>query len=307
MKKGERGKRLSPTTIIFVDLMASTFAVLFLVWMVSLLRGAEESTEMALAKPQPQTESNFRITSWVIRKREGDPHPQAKPPPEELGEVRIFDNYIKFGIGNKMIKEYPDQFQAKDSLFRKFLKELADRKPKKNVHLRIYGNGMFYAVHELVTKYLGNEFIAISFVISKDEEVKEPEESISGINDKKVDELSRGGQMVEGVDPKTKEEWKLSYYKTKAAEYLRRYLEYKEYLPIWEWLTEKIYREKGFDIQYQIHEYQLTFYSDDIKELLYEIAIKPGLTGSIPLYIIIVIMLIYIYKEINLPGRRNRL
>ncbi len=333
MRKELRLATVRPASVLFVDLMASTFAVLFLVLVVSLLSESEEVAEKELARPRPRSAGDFKLIESVIAAdTAADDHPFARHE-ETFGEIEIHDEWIRFGDdanSDAKIIQNDDEFQITDSLFRRFLERLKRRRPSLGVHVTVSGNGNFYKVFDLLDEYSLGCVYERSWGESEDNVPRVQDSGKDGISSipdssKFLDLARRSLQMSTSgsapssfpqKDPARQETSGLAQLMSQmlssesaAAGYLRRFLDDNRHLDLWKYLTEKVYRERGYDVYYQTHRDHLTFYHRDLEEAFRRPIEEGGRRRLGPglLLLTTIVMVAWFYREATLPPRRNRL
>lgn len=263
-----RFRRDMPIGLIYVDLMASTFAVLFLILMVSLLRGTEEKDDATIAKPEPHSASDFRIDNYVLSRRiESDTH---LPDDSTFGEVEIYDDGVRFYREDRpslvMHETYAD-LKAPDSLFGDFLDSLAQRPGGEHVHLTVFGNGAYYVVLDAVRKAGLVSFVADfdladgnSTGSTEHSSPPRPTKDSNLIRPEKADRMTKARQQREqGAPPQRPPPPQPTQQPPPRPDPQE---------DIWEWLTRKVYRSQGYDVRWQTHQDELLFVAEDFTQAI---------------------------------------
>lgn len=331
MRKSLRLAMVRPASVLFVDLMASTFAVFFLILVVSLLSESEEVAEEELARPRPRSAGDFKLNEGVLTADSAEhDHPFAEYT-ETVGEIELYDEWIRFydetdpELG---VVQDSAEFLDANSLFRRFLERLKRRDPERTVHLTVFGNGNFYKVFDLLAEYQMNWSYRYSWSDDAGSAPAVPDQEKEGIFSvaevrEEVIRASRQSRMREsgsetfrstqerpaGLEnlASARSKSQKSRGKSLASRYLERFLVENRHLDLWKFLTEKIYRAKGYDAHYQTHRAHLTFYAGDLEEIFGVQAGNGGRKRPELLILAIILAVTWFYREVSLPPRRNRL
>ena len=290
MITGRRLQYTPPAGVLFVDILASTFAVLFLVMGVTLLRGVSEPGK-ELAEPPPLAATSFRIINAYFTPSEGKEHPNATFP-DVFGRISIHDEYIEFYDENSpshRTVETREEVESSGSLVKKFLERHANRNPQKKVQMVVYGHGMFYLMQEVLRGY----GLSWNFNYFVDDEGENASTAVTGssckasLNDTKIRTLA-------GTDDA-------------SSAYLREYLLERILLPIWKWLTASLYLQRGYPVQYETHRDQIFFTDGDLKELSSTEQSTESWFGPFSLFLVLCLLVFYLIYEYCFGGENNQL
>lgn len=293
-------KKLSPLGLLFVDLMASTFAIIFLVLFITLLKTSQETEVPASKNPTKNKSSEYRIVSVGLAWNDGDgtPHPYVRKTDYKTiysGYIEIHEEYVSF---YKHYNDVPKKIKGealreKENKLVEFLKSLDNTK---RVHIELYSPRYIYKIDKLTDS--NKLYWMMDYAYWDDDKKKNKEtnrENSINTNTKQPSE-KRVQETFE----------KLERNAQKAIEE-NKYSTDKDVL--WEWLTQKVYRDKGYDLWWHKDREKIFFTHNDIVKYLHPLLNPPTKKEPYNWWLLLMLlgMSYYLYKEFTLSAKENYL
>jgi hypothetical protein len=297
-------KKLSPIGLLFVDLMASTFAIIFLVLFITLLKTSQEVDVPTPNNPTKKKSSYYRIVSVQSAWSDGDgtSHPyieQTDYKTSYSGYIEAHEEYVSF------YKKYNDipqkieekELQKKDNKLIEFLKSLDN---SKLVHIELYSPKYIYRIDKLTDS--NKLFWVIDYAYKDDDKKKNKKKN------KKIDKENNVNANIQQPSQKIIQETfeKLERNAQKAIKKNKYSIDNDVF---WEWLTQKVYRDKGYDLYYYKDKDKIFFTHADVIKYLYPLLDPPTKKEPYNWWLLLILlgMSYYLYKEFTLSAKENYL
>ena len=293
-------KKLSPIGLLFVDLMASTFAIIFLILFIILLKTSQEVEVPTLKNPTKNKSSDYRIESVFLAWNDGDgtPHPFVEKTDYKTsysGYIEVHEEYISF---YKKYNDVPQKIEEKDLKERenKFIYFLKSLDKFKRVHIELYSPRYIYKIYKLIN--LNSLNLEIDYAYLDEDKKEEKEHNQENSVSSNIEQPSKKivHEIFEKLERNAQKEIEQNPYST-----------YRNI--IWEYLTQKVYRDKGYDIWYYKDTDKIFFTHNDIVKYLYPLLEPPTKKESSKWWLLLMLLGIsyYLYKEFRLSAKENYL
>jgi len=293
-------KKLSPIGLLFVDLMASTFAIIFLILFIILLKTSQEVEVPTLKNPAKNKSSYYRIQPLLLGWSDGDgtPHPFVEKTDYKTsysGYIEAHEEYISF---YKKYNDVPQKIEEKDLKERenKFIYFLKSLDKFKRVHIELYSPRYIYKIYKLIN--LNSLNLEIDYAYLDEDKKEEKEHNQENSVSSNIEQPSKKivHEIFEKLERNAQKEIEQNPYST-----------YRNI--IWEYLTQKVYRDKGYDIWYYKDTDKIFFTHNDIVKYLYPLLEPPTKKESSKWWLLLMLLGIsyYLYKEFRLSAKENYL
>lgn len=294
-------KKLSPIGLLFVDLMASTFAIIFLVLFVTLLKTSQEVEIATPTNPTKKKSSSYRIQPLTLSWEEGNPHPyleQVNYKTMFSGYIEVHEEYVSFykKYNNVAQKIEDEALQKKDNKLIKFLESLDKTK---KVHIELYSTKYIYKIYKILKEK--NLKWLIENASWEDDKKREKQINKENNLQKTFKKLKRNTQKkVQKTFKKLKKSIQKEIEQNLGSTYDNK---------IFEYLTQKVYRDKGYDVFYYKDSNKIFLTHADVVKYLYPLLELPTKKESNNWWLLLMLlgMSYYLYKEFTLSAKENYL
>jgi len=290
-------KNLSPIGLLFVDLMASTFAIIFLVLFVTLLKTSQELEVATPTNPTKKKSSSYRIQPLIWD--ESDPHPYLKRVNYKTrysGYIELHEEYVSFykKYNNLAQKIEDEALQKKDNKLIKFLESLDKTK---TVYIKLYTTKYIYKLYKIL----------------KENNLEWSVENAYWVDDKKREKKIKKKDNIDNMNIQQPSQKIVQETLKRLERNAQKVIEENKYSTdkdiLGEWLTQKVYRDKGYDLWWYKDREKIFFTHNDIVKYLYPL-LDPA-TKKEPYNWWLLLMLLgmsyYLYKEFTLSAKENYL
>ena len=292
-------KNLSPIGLLFVDLMASTFAIIFLVLFVTLLKTSQELEVATPTNPTKKKSSSYRIQPLMLDWDESDPHPYLKRVNYKTrysGYIELHEEYVSFykKYNNLAQKIEDEALQKKDNKLIKFLESLDKTK---RVYIELYTTKYIYKLYKIL----------------KENNLEWSVENAYWVDDKKREKKIKKKDNIDNMNIQQPSQKIVQETLKRLERNAQKVIEENKYSTdkdiLGEWLTQKVYRDKGYDLWWYKDREKIFFTHNDIVKYLYPL-LDPA-TKKEPYNWWLLLMLLgmsyYLYKEFTLSAKENYL